>query len=231
MKVDNSGGGQVWVPKKGRLGLAENELLHLSYGQSSVYRVLRQDLPDGQVQGGVVKLPIKLSSSAQRAAFHRDGSMYVVGMRAWQSNAAKEAGFQRVRYQEGRSLGVPEFLSVKGDQLTLRFDCALDEELANDLESFSIKRWKYIRGPQYGSGQFSIDNPDLAAEENALEQESKSHKRRDKVEVYGGGIERGWQNPGADHSFFKTGSTNANRLRSGKHRRRGHDWNSVFHHP
>ncbi len=74
-------------------------------------------------------------------------------------------------------------MSVSGDQLTLRFDTKLDEELANDLESFAIKRWKYIRGPQYGSGQFSIDEPDLEAEKNALVQESKSVKQQDQVEI------------------------------------------------
>ncbi|MGJ8723679.1 MAG: DUF6797 domain-containing protein [Roseibacillus sp.] len=183
MNVDNSGGGQIWVPKQAKIGLSPGELLHLSYGQSTVYRVLTQQLDNGQIQGGVIKLPIKLSSSAQRAAFHKDGSMYVAGMRGWQSNAATESGIQRIRHNEGTLLGLPEAMSVSGDKLTLRFDSELDEELATDPESFAIKRWKYIRGPQYGSGQFSIDNPDLAAEKSALEQEKKSHKKQDSVEV------------------------------------------------
>ena len=159
MTVDNSGGSQIWVPKEARIGLAPGELLHLSYGQSTIYRVLPQELANGQMQGGVIKLPLKLSSSAQRAAFHKDGSLYVSGMRGWQSNAASESGIQRVRHNGGTLLGLPEAMSVSGDKLTLRFDSELDEELATDPESFAIKRWKYIRGPQYGSGQFSIDNP------------------------------------------------------------------------
>ena len=109
--------------------------------------------------------------------------MYVSGMRGWQTNAASEAGIQRIRYQEGTPLLLPEAMSVAGEQLTLTFDIELDEELATDPESFAIKRWKYMRGPQYGSGQFSIDNPDIAAEENALKQESKRHKKHDTVEV------------------------------------------------
>ncbi|GHC50417.1 DUF6797 domain-containing protein [Roseibacillus persicicus] len=183
MDVDNSGGGQIWVTPEAKIGLSAGELIHLSYGQSSIYRVLSQELAGGQMQGGVVKLPITLSSSAQRAAFHPDGSLYVCGMRGWQTNAASEAGIQRVRYNEGTPLGLPESMSVKGKQLTLRFDLELDEELATDPESFAIKRWKYIRGRQYGSGQFSIDNPDVEAEENALKQESKGHKQQDDVEV------------------------------------------------
>ena len=183
MTVDNSGGGQVWVPENAKLGLKPHELLHLSYGQSSIYRVLSQEIDNGGIQGGVIKLPIKLSSSAQRATFHPDGSMYVVGMRGWQTNAAQEAGIQRVRYKEGVPLLLPEAMNVSGNKLTLTFDTELDEELATDPESFALKRWKYIRGPQYGSGQFSIDNPDLAAEENALKQESKGHRKHDRVEV------------------------------------------------
>ena len=183
MKVDNSGGGQTWIPEKAKIGLNAGELLHLSYGQSTIYRVLSQQLPNGQIQGGVVKLPIQLSSSAQRAGFHDDGSMYVTGMRGWQSNAAAEAGIQRVRHNEGTPLKLPEKMLVSGELLTLTFDCQLDEELATDPESFAIKRWKYIRGPQYGSGQFSIDSPDTAAEENALKQEMKSYKKQDNVEV------------------------------------------------
>lgn len=183
MDVDNSGGGQIWVPDFAKLGLAPGELLHLSYGQSSVYRVLPQQLASGQMQGGVVKLPIKLSSSAQRAAFHPDGSLYVAGMRGWQSNAAKEAGIQRIRHPEDAPLNLPEQMTVKGDQLVIRFDCELDEELAIDPKSFAIKRWKYIRGPQYGSGQFSVDNPDLEAEASALVKERKAHKKQDEVEV------------------------------------------------
>ncbi|MDP0492166.1 MAG: DUF1080 domain-containing protein [Verrucomicrobiota bacterium JB023] len=183
MPVDNSGGGQIWVTAESKIGLREGELLHLSYGQSSIYRVLPQELSSGQMQGGVVKLPIRLSSSAQRAAFHQDGSMYVVGMRGWQTNAANEAGFQRVRYQPETPLGLPEKMEVKGDKLILTFDVELDEELATDPTSFAIERWKYIRGPQYGSGHFSIDNPDEEAEANALKQESKAHKEHDDVEV------------------------------------------------
>ncbi|WP_267907041.1 3-keto-disaccharide hydrolase [Roseibacillus ishigakijimensis] len=182
MNVDNSGGAQIWVPDFAKIGLAQGELLHLSYGQSTIYRVLPQEV-EGQMQGGVIALPAKLSSSAQRAVFHPDGSLFVCGMRGWQTNAANEAGVQRIRHNEEVALKLPEAMSVEGDKLTIRFDVELDEELATDPESFAIQRWKYIRGPQYGSGEFSIDNPDKEAEENALKQESKGHKEHDEVEV------------------------------------------------
>jgi hypothetical protein len=74
-------------------------------------------------------------------------------------------------------------MTVEGDQLSLTFDNELDAELAADPYSYAIKRWQYVRGPQYGSGQFSIDNPDQEALENAQKQESKGHKVQDDVEV------------------------------------------------
>jgi len=182
MDVDNSGGGQVWVPKTAKFGVNEGDLLHLSYGQSSIYRVL--PVPRGKtLQGGVVKMPIKLLSSAMRARFHPDGSLYVIGFRGWQTNAATEAAFQRIRYHEGAVVPVPNRLEYTSTGVRLHFADALDPELANDPTSFSAERWKYVRGPQYGSGQFSVDHPDEAAEEAALKSESKAVRVRDTVAI------------------------------------------------
>src|SRR5690606_28803750 len=57
------------------------------------------------------------------------------------------------------------------------------EELATDPGSYSAQRWNYVRGPQYGSGEFSVDNPDTEAEKLALEKEPQSHKKRDDIEI------------------------------------------------
>ncbi|MDB4578495.1 DUF1080 domain-containing protein [Akkermansiaceae bacterium] len=183
MNVDNSGGGQLWTTKESKLGIPAGELLHLSYGQSSVYHVLRQKIGDGQYQGGVTKLPIKLGSSAQRAAFHQDGSMYICGFRGWQTNAANEAAFQRVRRNEDTAYPIPTAMEVTPEGVKLSFAVELDEELATDPTSFTLERWKYIRSEQYGSGQFSVDNPDLEAEKAAVEKESKKVRVHDKVKV------------------------------------------------
>ena len=183
MSVDNSGGGQIWVPKNAKIGIASGELIHLSYGQSAIYHVLRQKVADGFYQGGVAKLPVKLSSSAQRAVFHPDGSMYVVGFRGWQTNAANEAGLQRIRRNAKEVSPLPTAMKVTKEGIQLTFDVELDDELANDPTSFTAQRWKYIRGPQYGSGQFSVDNPDKAAEAAALKKESKKVRKRDTVKI------------------------------------------------
>ncbi|MGE9268393.1 MAG: cytochrome c, partial [Verrucomicrobiales bacterium] len=184
MDVDNSGGSQLWVPENAEIGLKTGELLHLSYGQSAVYRVLPQKVSDGFYQGGVAKLPVKLSSSAQRAAIHpADGSLYVCGFRGWQTNAAKNEGIQRIRYVDDRDILIANGLEVTEKGIKISFEVELDAELAEDPASYQIERWKYIRSKQYGSGHFSIDNPDEAAEKAATEKESKGHRVHDKVEV------------------------------------------------
>ncbi len=182
MSVDNSSGSQAWVPDGANFGLAAGTLLHLSYGQSSIYRVLT--VPRGQtLQGGVVKLPISIQSSAMRARFQKDGSMYLLGFRGWQTNAATECAFQRIRHNPGVIVPVPEKLEYTATGIRLKFPSKLDPEVAQDVASYSSERWNYVRGPQYGSGEFSVDHPDTAAEKMALEKESKGHRKHDTVAI------------------------------------------------
>ena len=182
MDVDNSGGSQVWVPDFAKFGLKTGEMIHLSYGKSSVYRVLPVE-SKGKLQGGVVKLPISLQSSAMRARFHPDGSMYMLGFRGWQTNAATECAFQRIRFNENVGLLLPEKLEYTEKGVKLTFPVELDSELAEDPTSYSAQRWDYVRGPQYGSGEFSVDSPDKEAREKALKGESQGHRKRDDVKI------------------------------------------------
>jgi len=183
MSVDNSGGGQVWVPAGAKFGLQPGELIHLSYGQSTLYRVLKQDMGGGQMQGGVVRIPLDIKSSAQRSRFHPDGSAFLLGFRGWQTNAATDCAFHRIRFND-KPILIPNKLEVVPGGIRLGFEVALDKELAEDPASYSIERWKYIYCKQYGSGEFSIDNPNTEREKNALEKESKgSEPVHDKVEV------------------------------------------------
>lgn len=174
MTVDNSGGDQVWVPKDVNWGLKSGELIHLSYGQSSLYRVMKNS---------VVKIPVTLSSSAMRARFHKDGSLFVLGFRGWQTNASSECAFQRIRYVKKNPVLIPENVTHESDGVTIQFAEKLDEELANDPTSYNVERWNYVRGPQYGSGEFSVDHPDVEKEKLALTQETHAHKVHDSVKV------------------------------------------------
>lgn len=168
--VDNSSGSQFWVPEGSGWTEHAGRMLHLSYGKSSVYRTLIDEV-DGQVQGGVYRLPIELTTAAMRGRFHPEtGDLYLIGFRGWQTNGG--GGFQRIRYN-GANKPTPTGLKAHKNGLTLEFSAPLDPEVASDPRRYSISKWDYVWGPQYGSGRFSIDNYDDETRQKALSEFSK----------------------------------------------------------
>jgi hypothetical protein len=160
---DNSGGGQVWVTSD-KWGPFKGDLLHTSYGQSALYLVMKQSIPNG-IQGGVVRIPVKFTSSAMRPRFHpRDGQLYIAGLRGWQSNAAREAGFDRVRYTGRPVYGIRD-LKVDREGLHLTFTQPMKFEVATDVENYSAQHWNYRRSSDYGSPELSPSNPDRRGRE------------------------------------------------------------------
>lgn len=155
---DNSGGGQIWVTSD-QWGPFAGELLHESYGKSSLFLVLKEQTESGQMQGGVVKFPLKFTSSVMRAKFHpKDGQLYIAGLSEWQSNAGKITGFDRVRYT-GKPVVSVRGLKVVSGGVQLTFTQPLDATAAADLQNYSGKRWNYDRAEHYGSPEFSVADP------------------------------------------------------------------------
>ncbi len=180
--VDNSSGSQTWVPENTAWDPRHaGEMLHLSYGKSSLFRVLREEV-NGVVQGGVYRLPIDVSAAVMRARFHpQNGQLYVVGFRGWQTNGRD--ALQRIRYT-GVTTPVPVELHAHENGLLVRFSAPLDAKTAGDPARYSISKWNYVWGPQYGSGRFSIDQRDVKAEERAVTEPSKgAHNVIDTVPV------------------------------------------------
>jgi hypothetical protein len=152
-EVDNSSGGQVWVTSD-RWGPLKGELLHTAYGTCSLYLVLKEQV-NGVMQGGLVKLPLNFESGIMRSRFNpKDGQLYLVGMKGWQTSAGKNGCFQRVRYT-GKPLNLPRQLHAVKGGLVLEFSDALDKELATDVENFSLSQWNYIWSASYGSPEIS----------------------------------------------------------------------------
>lgn len=155
---DNSGGGQVWVTSH-KWGPFDGELLHESYGKSSLFLVLKEKLEDGRMQGGVVRFPLRFTSSCMRAHFNpKDGQLYVAGLSEWQSNAGRVTGFDRVRYT-GKPVYSVRGMRVVKNGVELSFTQPLDKASAADLQNFSGKRWNYERAEHYGSHEFSVTEP------------------------------------------------------------------------
>lgn len=163
MAVDNSGGGQIWVTSDS-WGPLQGELLHQSYGQCNLYLVLKQF--DGQkVQGGVVKFPLSFDSSQMRGRFSKaDGQLYVTGFKGWQTRAAKDTAFQRVRYT-GAPLRMATDLRVDEGLISITFSEELDAEVASDPSSWQLEHWNYDWSENYGSPEVSVEDPERKATE------------------------------------------------------------------
>ena len=157
--IDNSGGGQAWVTSD-KWGPLKDQLLHLSYGQSKMYVVLKEE-KYGQVQGGVARIPVELSSSAMRARINpRDGQLYVSGLKGWQTNAKGNGGLDRIRYT-GRAVHLPKSIQVKKDRIEIGFYEALDPNPANSLSQFKFGAWNLKWSFNYGSPEIPVKELEL----------------------------------------------------------------------
>ncbi len=153
---DNSGGEQVWVAGK-KWGMAPGELLHMSYGQCKLFRVMSEKIGE-QWQAACVRLPLKFSSSTMRGRFNpADGQLYICGLQGWQTSAVKLAGLDRVRYT-GKTFYSVDALHVKNNGIELHFTQPLDPTYANDAQNYTIKRWNYDYAEHYGSPEYNVTN-------------------------------------------------------------------------
>jgi hypothetical protein len=148
-KIDNSSGAQVW-PMDKRWGPLAGNLLHLSYGTCSLF-VVAWGLEGGVPQGGMTKLPLNFNTGIMRARINpKDGQVYVCGLKGWQTTAAKDGGFQRVR-ATGKSACFPVGMNVHKNGIALTFSDKLDPAAVKDADNWSGEQWNYIWSANYGS--------------------------------------------------------------------------------
>jgi len=156
-EVDNSAGGQVWVPP-GAFGPIAGKPLHLSYGRCRAFVLLRQELAGGRVQGGVAALDMQFLSGSCRGRFHADGSLYVCGLNGWQTAAKADGSLQRVR-TTGKPLDVPAAMAVDGDTIRLTFTRPLAAATATDAARYQGSCWDYRWSGDYGSKRWKPSDP------------------------------------------------------------------------
>ncbi|MBI5801742.1 MAG: hypothetical protein HZA92_13595 [Verrucomicrobia bacterium] len=165
-QVDNSSGGQVWVTSD-KWGPFKGDMLHMSYGSCSLFKVMKEEV-GGQVQGGAVRFDLSFESGIMRGRFNaRDGQLYVTGLRVWQSSGAKTGAFHRVRYT-GKPVAMPKELHVKPTGIEITFTSALDAKTAADDGNWAIDQWNYKWKSDYGSKMYSASEPDKIIGENKI---------------------------------------------------------------
>jgi len=157
-RIDNSSGSQIWATSD-RFGPLSGQILHLSWGRCTMLLTLR-DVVDATAQGAVMPLKGRFLSGPMRGAFHPiDGQLYVVGCQGWQTAAARDGSFQRVRWT-GKKLPLPTAWSAHPGSLRLTFNEVLDKETAEDPGSYALEAWNYRYARDYGSKDWSVANPD-----------------------------------------------------------------------
>ena len=162
-QVDNSAGGQVWVPK-GAFGPLSELPLHLSYGRCRAFVLLRQELDKGLVQGGAVALPLTFLSGSCRGRFDADNNLWVCGLTGWQTAAQKDGSLQRVRYT-GKPLDtvVKSQVTEKGVRLT--FSRPLDKKTAENPANYKAAAWNYRWSADYGSDRWRPSAPNVKGQD------------------------------------------------------------------
>ena len=140
--------------KGSKWGLPEGSLLQLSYGMGRAFLVLEDQL-DGVHQGAMVPLPIaQFATGVMRGRFHEpSGQLYCCGLYGWSGARTRPGGLYRVRYVGGELL-MPTAMKVVAGGLQLTFGAELDPELAEDLDSYSVKTWSLRRTKNYGSKHY-----------------------------------------------------------------------------
>lgn len=162
-EVDNSAGGQVWVPK-GAFGPLSELALHFSYGRCRAFVLLRQEVDKDLVQGGVATLPLTFLSGSCRGRFDADGNLWVCGLNGWQTAAQKDGSLQRVRYT-GKPLDtvVQSQVTEKGVRLT--FTRPLDKKTAEDPANYKAAAWNYRWSGEYGSKRWKPSAPNVEGQD------------------------------------------------------------------
>lgn len=151
--MDRSPGELVRVTSE-RWGSLKGSLLNLSYGTGRIFVVPFENV-GGQLQGGVVQLPIPdFPTGVMRGRFHPgNGDLYACGMYAWAGNRQSDGGFYRVR-ATGKPAWLPIGLHARGNTIEIEFTDKLDSSFAANLANYAVKVWHLKRTADYGSKHY-----------------------------------------------------------------------------
>lgn len=166
-EVDNSAGGQVWVPAKPAAGwdALAGLPIHFSYGRCRAYLLLRDTTDPATPQGGVADLGWQFLSGVCRGRFSpKDGQLYVCGLNGWQSAAKADGCLQRVR-ATGKPLAMPVALKVRPDGIDVTFSSDLDAKTSDQPSNYRSAFWNYRWEAQYGSMRWKPSAPNVVGQD------------------------------------------------------------------
>ena len=184
-EVDNSAGGQVWVPEK-TFGPLASLPLHFSYGRCRAYLLLRQEFSDGMVQGGASSLPMQFLSGSMRGRFNGNGELYVCGLNGWQTSAKADGSLQRVR-ATGKPLDTVVAMEANTTGMKVTFSRDMDEKTLLATQNYKAAWWNYRWNGDYGSKRWKVTNPNAEGQDElVIESVRKINARTLQVNISGG---------------------------------------------
>ncbi|MDF2375199.1 MAG: c-type cytochrome [Verrucomicrobiales bacterium] len=152
---DRSPSELLWVDSE-KWGNLNGKLLHLSYGHGRL-EIVPHETVDGQVQGGLSRLPIPdFPTGTMRGRFHPgNGHLYLCGMAAWGTAQMQlPGGFYRVR-ATGKPMHLPIGLRATKSGVEITFSDPLDpESVLLGRELIEVQSWALKRSANYGSKHY-----------------------------------------------------------------------------
>jgi hypothetical protein len=163
--IDRSPSEEKWVSSD-RWGPLNGNMIHTSYGMGKLFLVLYEEV-DGVIQGGLTPMPgMSFGTGVMRERFNpADGQLYVGGLVGWSSNTSDPGGLFRVRYT-GKPVDLPTALEIKKNGILIRMTRPLDRSIASDPGAYSVRQWQYRWSKNYGSKQYSIEDPAKVGQDN-----------------------------------------------------------------
>ncbi|MFT5884236.1 MAG: cytochrome c5 [Arcticibacterium sp.] len=152
--IDQSPSELLWVNSK-KWGPLNGKLLNLSYGYGKVF-VIPYEKIGGQLQGGIVELPIpRFATGVMRGRFNPgDEQLYVCGLSAWGSTQPQLGGLYRIR-KVNKPIVIPVGIKATTKGIELNFTAELDRSSVNEISNYTVKTWDLFRSRKYGSKHYN----------------------------------------------------------------------------
>src|SRR5262249_22428453 len=134
-----------------------------SYGTCELMYAITQKVGEAW-NAAVVEMPVQFRSGVMRARVNpKDGQVYVVGLRGWQTKAEDVGCVERVRYTGAKGCLVTD-VKLEKDRILIDFSEPIDaaSALAPKGKTIQLDQWNYIWSRNYGSPHMSPSEPTKA---------------------------------------------------------------------
>lgn len=153
--IEPSSIGEVWMTTN-KMGPLNDQLVHVSFGKPGLFKILI-DTTGQTLQGGLTYISAHYPTPVSKGAMRKkDGYPYFTGFNLWGSSSKGISSLLRLRYT-GLSDLLPVDFQAGRQGIILRFDVPLDKTQVANIGNFQVKRYNYLRSPEYGSGHYRMD--------------------------------------------------------------------------